>query len=306
MLAEAGLDANAVQLAVDTLDEPIAKRLASHRAVGIVDCGGGSSLGNWLEENVPNALVFTEKGRVNSVVIDSSRDVKGMLRNLAVSLTMFSGQMSTTPQNVYIPASGIADGENRLSFDEVVADLIDAISGLLADDQRAGDILGCIKSAGVASRIESATASGEVLLHSRKVSHPSFPGAEVRTPVVVKVPISSQGVYMREMFGPIVFVIATSGVEESLALARDSAISSGASSWLVYTADDEVQEAAIAAAVDAGVSVALNLTGGLYVTQTAPFSDFQVTGAGPGGNASLTGPAFVAGRFGVVEVRISG
>jgi phenylacetic acid degradation protein paaN len=306
VIAEAGFDANAVQLAVDTLEEPIARQLASHPAVGIVDCGGGSRLGRWLEENVPQALVFTEKGRVNSVVIDSFDDLRGMLRNLSVSLTMFSGQMSTTPQNVYIPESGITVGEELVSFDEVVAGLVDAISGLLADDQRAGDILGCIKSRDdVANRIEKAEASGEVLLDSRKISQPSFPSAEVRTPVVVKVSAADRDSYMSEMFGPIVFVIATSGTEEGLALARDSAISGGASSWLVYTGDDEVKDAAIVAAVDAGVSVSFNLTGGLYITQTAAFTDFQVTGAGPGGNASLTGPAFVSDRFGVVEVRTS-
>jgi len=306
VLAEAGFDANTVQLAVDTLDEPIAQKLASHPAVGIIDCGGGSRLGRWLEENVPRALVFTEKGRVNSVVIDSFGDLKGMLRNLSVSLTMFSGQMSTTPQNLYIPEAGIRVGEEQVSFDDIVAGLVDTISGLLADDQRAGDILGCIKSRNdVSNLIDNAVASGEVLLDSRKITHPSFPAAEVRTPVVVKVPVADRDVYMREMFGPIVFVVATAGTEESLALARESAIRGGASSWLVYTGEEETKNSVISAAVDAGVSVAFNLTGGLYITQTAAFRDFQVTGAGPGGNASLTGPAFVSDRFGVVEVRIS-
>ncbi|MDJ0663988.1 MAG: phenylacetic acid degradation protein PaaN [Acidimicrobiia bacterium] len=305
VLAEADYDPNTVQLAIDSLDDPMAKELASHPAAGIVDCGGGSSLGRWMEKNVPHVLLFTEKGRVNSVVIDSFDDLRGMMRNLSVSLTMFSGQMSTTPQNVYIPESGITVGEERMSFDDVVTDLVDTISGLLADDQRAGDILGCIKSGYVVGRIEDAAASGQVLLQSRNVRHPNFPTAEVRTPVVVKVSAADRDLYMREMFGPIVFVIATSGTEESLSLARDSAIGCGASSWLVYTDEDETKDAAVAAAVDAGVSVAFNLTGGLYVTQTAAFSDYQVTGAGPGGNASLTGPAFVSDRFGVVEVRVS-
>jgi hypothetical protein len=71
----------------------------------------------------------------------------------------------------------------------------------------------------------------------------------------------------------------------------------------VYTTDDEVAEAAVDAAVDGGVSVAFNLTGGLFVNQSAAFSDFHVTGHNPAGNASLTDPAFVAGRFKVIGVR---
>jgi hypothetical protein len=49
--------------------------------------------------------------------------------------------------------------------------------------------------------------------------------------------------------------------------------------------------------------VAFNLTGGLFVNQSAAFSDFHVTGANPAGNASLSDPAFVAGRFRVIGVR---
>ena len=112
-------------------------------------------------------------------------------------------------------------------------------------------------------------------------------------------------VYMREMFGPIIYVVATQGTEQSLQLAKDSAIAHGALTWLVYTTDDDTMEAAIDAAVDAGVSVAFNLAGGLYVNQSAAFSDFHVTGANPAGNASLTDPAFVAGRFRGVGIRIS-
>lgn len=108
---------------------------------------------------------------------------------------------------------------------------------------------------------------------------------------------------MREMFGPIVYVVATDDTTQSLALAVESARDHGAITWLVYTTDADVMAAAEDAAVDAGVSIAFNLTGGLFVNQSAAFSDFHVTGANPAGNASLTDPAFVAGRFRVVGVR---
>ncbi len=305
VLAEAGFDANTVMLAVDSPDAPIAKELVMDPAVGMVDYTGGSSFGEWLEENVTHALVFTEKAGVNSVVIDSVSDLKGVFRNLSVSLTMYSGQMCTTPQNVYIPASGIAVGEEHATFDEVASGLAAAIDGLLADDQRAGDILGSIKGSAIAGRIADAAASGEVLLESRQIVHPNFAAAEVRSPVIVKVDAANRDAYMREMFGPVIYVVATDDTEQSLQLAKESALVHGALTWLVYTNDEETMEAAIDAAVDGGVSVAFNLTGGLYVNQSTAFSDFHVTGANPAGNASLTDPAFVAGRFRVVGIRIS-
>ena len=305
VLAEAGFDPNVVTLAVDTPDAPIAKDLVMNPAVGIVDYTGGSRFGEWLEENATHALVYTEKAGVNSVVIDSAADLKGVFRNLSVSLTMYSGQMCTTPQNVYVPKDGVAVGEELVSFDDVATGLAGAIGGLLSDDQRAGDILGSIKSADILDRIVEAAGSGEVLLESRQVEHPTFPDAEVRSPVIVKVDAADRDAYMREMFGPVIYVVATESTEQSLALAEESAINSGAITWLVYTTDEEVMESAIDAAVSAGVSVAFNLTGGLYVNQSTAFSDFHVTGANPAGNASLTDPAFVAGRFRVIGVRIS-
>ena len=123
-------------------------------------------------------------------------------------------------------------------------------------------------------------------------------------PVIVAVDAADRDVYMREMFGPVIFVVATDSTEQSLSLATESARENGAITWLVYTTEEAVMADAIDAAVDGGVSVAFNLTGGLFVNQSAAFSDFHVTGANPAGNASLTDPAFVAGRFRVIGVRM--
>jgi hypothetical protein len=61
----------------------------------------------------------------------------------------------------------------------------------------------------------------------------------------------------------------------------------------------EMQEAAEIA----GVSLSLNLTGAVFVNQTAAFSDFHGTGANPAANAALSDSAFVANRFRVVQTR---
>ena len=303
VLADAGFDPNVVQLAVDTAEAPIAKHLVMDPRVKLIDYTGGSAFGDWLEKNATHAEVFTEKAGVNSVIIDSATDLKGVFRNLSVSMTMYGGQMCTTPQNVFVPRTGIEVGGEPVGYDEVVAGFAGAIDGLLSDDDRASDILGAIKDAASLERLNAAASGHQVLLESREVKNVRFPEAVVRTPVIVAVDGADKDTYMREMFGPVIYVVATDSTEQSLDLATEATLRHGALTWLVYSTDPAVQERAEDAAVAAGVSVAFNLTGGLFVNQSAAFSDFHATGANPAGNSSLTDPAFIAKRFRVVGVR---
>lgn len=71
----------------------------------------------------------------------------------------------------------------------------------------------------------------------------------------------------------------------------------------VYSTDDKVLDAAELAAVDAGVALSMNLTDGVFVNQSAAFSDYHGTGANPASSAAFTDSAFVAGRFRVVQSR---
>ena len=57
------------------------------------------------------------------------------------------------------------------------------------------------------------------------------------------------------------------------------------------------------AALDAGVALSENLTGGVFVNQSAAFSDFHGTGANPAANASYTDTAYVASRFRIIQSR---
>jgi hypothetical protein len=56
-------------------------------------------------------------------------------------------------------------------------------------------------------------------------------------------------------------------------------------------------------AAETGVALSSNLTGGVFVNQSAAFSDYHGTGANPAANSSLTDSAFVAGRFRVAQTR---
>ncbi|MFF5534562.1 phenylacetic acid degradation protein PaaN [Streptomyces cinerochromogenes] len=306
VLAEAGFDPNLVALAAERPGEGIAKTLALRPEIKIIDYTGSTAFGDWLEANARQAQVYTEKAGVNTVIVHSTDDYKGMLSNLAFSLSLYSGQMCTTPQNLLIPRDGITTDQGPKTFDEVTADLARTVDGLLGDDARANALLGAIVNPDVKARLEAAAGLGEVALVSREVTNPEFPGAVVRTPVIVKLDGAKpddEAAYMSECFGPVSFAVAVDSVTDAAELLRRTVREKGAMTVGAYTTDAEVEETIQEVCLEESAQLSLNLTGGVYVNQTAAFSDFHGSGGNPAANAALTDAAFVANRFRVVEVR---
>ncbi|NMU88816.1 phenylacetic acid degradation protein PaaN [Achromobacter ruhlandii] len=303
VLQEAGFDPDVVLLAAHTAEEDTARQLALDPAVKIIDFTGSTANGDWLENNARQALVYTEKAGVNQVIIDSAADLKGVARNLAFSLALYSGQMCTAPQNIYVPRDGIRTPEGRVSFDEVAAALGAAVDKLGADAAKAVELTGAIQNEGIVERIEKARALGlPVVADSKTLTHPQFENARVRTPLLLRAEAGNPAI-SQEWFGPIAFVVATDSTAHSIQIARDSVIEHGALSLSAYTTSNEVAEQVQEAAEESGVSLSLNLTGAVFVNQTAAFSDFHGTGANPAANAALSDSAYVANRFRVVQTR---
>ncbi|MEV4445467.1 phenylacetic acid degradation protein PaaN [Streptomyces mirabilis] len=311
VLAEAGFDPNLVALAAERPGEGIAKTLAVRPEIRIIDYTGSTAFGDWLETHARQAQVYTEKAGVNTVIVESTDDYKGMLSNLAFSLSLYSGQMCTTPQNLLIPRDGIRTEEGTKSYDEVVADLARSVDGLLGDDARANGLLGAIVNPDVKARLEAAAGLGEVALTSREVGNPEFPDAVVRTPVIVKLDgarkywegADDEAAYMNECFGPVSFAVAVDSAGDAVELLRRTVREKGAMTVGAYTTDEAVEEAVREACLEECAQLSLNLTGGVYVNQTAAFSDFHGSGGNPAANAALCDGGFVANRFRVVEVR---
>ncbi|MGW0331598.1 phenylacetic acid degradation protein PaaN [Streptomyces sp. NPDC003011] len=311
VLTEAGFDPNLVALTAERPGEGIAKTLATRPEIRIIDYTGSTAFGDWLEANARQAQVYTEKAGVNTVVVHSTDDYKGMLSNLAFSLSLYSGQMCTTPQNLLVPRDGIRTDEGPRTFDEVVADLARSVEGLLGDDARANALLGAIVNPDVKARLEAAAGLGEVALASREVTHPEFPGAVVRTPVIVKLDgarkhwegADDEADYLSECFGPVSFAVAVDSVADATDLLRRTIREKGAMTVGAYTTDEEVEQAVQEVCLEEAAQLSLNLTGGVYVNQTAAFSDFHGSGGNPAASAALCDGAFVANRFRVIEVR---
>ncbi|MBD8868176.1 phenylacetic acid degradation protein PaaN [Nocardioides donggukensis] len=303
VLAEAGFDPRLVTLAAEAPDDRLASTLAVHPQIRLVDYTGGNAFGDWLEENARQAIVFTEKAGVNTVVVDSTDSFRAMCGNLAFSFALYSGQMCTAPQNVYLPASGIRTEDGTKSPAEVAQGIGAAFEKLLGDDARAVELLGGVVNSGVLERLAEAPSKGEVLVPSREVTHPAYDDATVRTPTLVGLTAADAEVYESECFGPVGFLISTDGTDESIDLFRDTVQRRGAMTAAVYSTSDEVVQRMREAALDAGVALSENLHGAVFVNQSAAFSDFHGTGANPAANASYTDGAYVASRFRVVQSR---
>ncbi|MFE9256433.1 phenylacetic acid degradation protein PaaN [Streptomyces sp. NPDC006879] len=311
VLSEAGFDPNLVALATEAPGEGIAKTLAVRPEIKIIDYTGSTGFGDWLEANARQAQVYTEKAGVNTVLVDSTDDYRGMLSNLAFSLSLYSGQMCTTPQNLLIPREGIDTEAGHKTYDEVVADLAGAVGKLLGDDARAGALLGALVNPEVRAHLEAAAGLGEVALASREVINPDFPDAVVRTPVLVKLDGArkfwegpdAEAAYLSECFGPVAFAVAVDSTAEGLDLLRRTVRDKGAMTVGAYTTSADVERAVEEVCLEESAQLSLNLTGGVFVNQTAAFSDFHGSGGNPAANAALCDGAFVANRFRVVEVR---
>ncbi len=303
VLSEAGFDPNVVTLVAHESGDQLAQTLALRPEVRLIDFTGSSANGNWLEANARQAQVYTEKSGVNQIVIDSATDFKSVARNIAFSLALYTGQMCTAPQNIYVPRSGIDTADGRLSFDAVAAGIAEAVQKLLGDPARAVEILGAVVNDGVMQRLEAARKLGPIALDTQAIAHPAFPEARIRTPLVVKLDAADRDKYLSEWFGPIAFVIATESTAQSLAIATAAVKEHGALTLSVYSRSQDVIDDAIEVAEEGGVALSINLTGGVFVNQSAAFSDFHGTGANPAANASLTDSAFVASRFRVVQHR---
>ncbi len=305
VLAEHGFDPNVVTLAADTQDAPITEELVTRPEIRIVDYTGSSAFGDWIEANATQAIVFTEKAGVNSMVLDSVDDLKAVTGNIAFTVSLYSGQMCTTSQNIFIPKDGIETAEGHKSFDEVATAIVKAVDWLLGDPKRGAEILGAIQNERTLQRIEQArTEGGEVLRESSPVANEMFPQARVASPLIVKVDHTQQNLFLREMFGPIVYIVATQDTDQGFELAAKAATEIGAITFGVYSTDDGVLARAEETAIGAGVPLSCNLTGQIFINQSAAFSDFHVSGANPSGNATLCDPAFVANRFRVVQSRV--
>ncbi len=302
VLMEQGLPADIVALALCP-DAADTQALATNPAVASIDFTGSTQFGHWLMDHARQAKVYAEMAGVNTVIVESTDDYAGLIKNLAFTLSLYSGQMCTTTQNLLVPKGGIATDQGHKSFEQVGEDLAAGVDTLLADPRVASAVLGVVCAPETLQRLEVAPGKGRTVLASRSLPHPQFDSAPLHTPAIVALSRESRAVYGEECFGPVSFLIAADSGADALALAESTLRTQGALTLGVYSTDPCFVDQAIALGRRTRVALSINLTQGVYVNQSAAFSDYHATGGNPAANASYTSLAFVADRFVAVQRR---
>ena len=307
VLQSAGYDPNLVTLALDTASEPIGKRLVQHPQTAIVDFTGSVRFGQWVEKNAHPALAFTETAGCNTVVLESAEDLDAVLRNLATTMCLFSAQMCTSPQNIYVPQSGVHTPQGVVPFNEVATRLASAVQALTSEPKKAAMILATIQSPQTLALLQemqdTGAQRGQVLLAPQAYPHPEFPQARTSTPLMLQVTTQERDLYAQERFGPISFVIACKDADDALHQATQDARTQGGLTAFLYSTQEDYIARAETAYARAGAQLTINLVGAMPLNFAAAYSDYHVTGLNPAGNATLTNLAFVASRFGIVQSR---
>ena len=202
VLAAHGLDPRICQLAVDADDHLIAKELAENPAVKLIDYTGGSAFGEYIE-GLKGKTVFTEKTGVNSIILDSCPDLDKVAQNLAFSVSLYSGQMCTAPQNFFIPENGVKVAGELVPYEEVVQKLSAAVTSLAQNPKAGPHVLGAIQSAATQERVRDLALEGSrnVLAHGT-VENPVFQNARTCSPSIHEVDASRVEQFSQELFGP--------------------------------------------------------------------------------------------------------
>ncbi len=308
-LAECGFDPNLVSMVVDATSEPIGKRIIKHPDCAIVDFTGSARFGLWVEQNAYPSLCYTETAGCNVVVLDSCEDLDAVIRSLASTLCLFSAQMCTSPQNIYLPGDGIRVGSGpgalRVSVEEASHKLARALAAIGNDPKKAAAILAAIQAPATLELIAALQSdpANSVLLASQAYVHPEFPTARTATPLLLGSTPQQRALYTTERFGPVSFAIRCQDSRDALAQAAADVREAGGLTAFVYSTDEEFIADAEDGFARAGSQLTVNLTGPMPLNFAAAYSDYHVTGLNPAGNASLTDAAFVASRFRIAQVR---
>ncbi|MBL8376825.1 MAG: aldehyde dehydrogenase family protein [Burkholderiales bacterium] len=303
VVREAGGDPNLVTLVVDEAQSPIAQSIALRPEVRIVDYAGNGDFAAWLIENARHARCHVFGGAVNAVIVDGTANIAETIASIVRSACEYAGRMCTSPRVILVPRDGVSTPNGIVDRDRFAELLALEFGRTLSDDLAAARLLGAMRLDEYGTLVQGASALGEVLVESRVIDHPEFPGAQVYSPAVVRVKPEERSIWMREWFGPISFLAECESTADAISMAAAAARSQGALNAMLFTLDAGVRVAAEEALGAVGVALCVNFGRQQSVNDELPFCDYHGPGINPAGNATVCHSAFVAGRFRVVGDR---
>lgn len=139
---------------------------------------------------------------------------------------------------------------------------------MLAEPDRAAADCGAIANPATLERVAATRSLGRIVRDSAPL-----PEGRSATPLPLAVEPAQEAAYGEERFGPFAFVVAVDDATEGAARAADLARTRGAITAGLYDTDETRIPAAAEAFARAGVNLSVNLTGEIFVSQSAAFSD---------------------------------
>jgi hypothetical protein len=118
-LKDKGLDPLTVQLAADATGKLITKELCEHPLVKVIDYTGGSAFGAYVE-SLAGQSSFHRKAGVILLSLTLWLTLLLWCKTWRSAVSLYSGQMCTAPQNIFIPADGIASAGGHIAYADIV------------------------------------------------------------------------------------------------------------------------------------------------------------------------------------------
>jgi phenylacetic acid degradation protein paaN len=296
VFSEHGYDPTVCQLAVDSDDDEFIRSLVEHKDISLIDYKGACTMVDYLE-TVKNKTIFTEKFSVNSVIIDSVEDLDEVIKNLVISLALFSGQMNNTPQNFFIPEKGITSREGLISYETFVEKFIDQLTELI-NNEKGAQLLGAIHDPATIQRIEKLEKqNGGLLYKASPYQHPEYKNARTLSPMIMELSPVQKEIYQNEHFGPAGFFIKTKNSIHSLELAAETAEKKGSLFCSVFTTSEKYKEVVIDRITITHTPITFNMVGNFYLDPNDSFENYHMTGGNTASKASASNLDFVQQRF---------
>ena len=168
----------------------------------------------------------------------------------------------------------------------MAADLGAAVDKFLADPAVATAVLGAIQSPDTLARIASASSGGfgaKLFWPRRRSIIRNFRRPKCARRCCSRV-MGNEAAWMEERFGPIAFVVKVANTAAALALGTVVRARRADGRPLFDAAGSDRRDDR--ATLRSQVALSINLTGGVFVNQSAAYSDYHGTGGNPAANAA--------------------
>ena len=208
VLAEAGFDRNLVTLAAEGPDDRLAATLATrpevtadrlHRRHRVRRLAG--------EERPPGGGLHREGRRQHRRHRLHRRPAGDVPQPRLLAVALLRPDVHHAAEHLR-PDRRHRDRRRHRLVDEVGAGIGRGLDGLLGEDAKAVELPGAIVNAAVLDRARARPLPWASLVAGRDVTHPAYPDARVRTPMIVRLTPPTRRLRV-ECFGPVTFLVAT-------------------------------------------------------------------------------------------------